>query len=199
MKQLETILNDIKDLEGKKVLIFGHPNTLPNEEDRFLMPRVKNFIEALEEYETDKETADFILRAEYFNKETEDFKYVQAGNSYNWSGNIDHDFNFTVIQYQEEDFIIFKVHRYGDVRANYTVEAVLKMTLDQFYEVLRESTDIYGSIQVDGMTYQLTITATYEGIEVDNPTTKETFTIYEPATKEDIEEGIREAVKEAKE
>jgi hypothetical protein len=198
MKQLETILNDIKDLEGKKVLIFGQPNTLPSEEDRFLMPRVKNFIEALEEYETDEETANFILQSEYFNNE-EPFKYFSAGNSYNWSGNIDHNFNYTVIQYQEEDFIIFKVHRYGDVRANYTVEAVLKMTLDQFYEVLRERTDVYGSIQVDGMTYQLTITATYEGIEVYNPTTEETFTIYEPATKEDIEEGIREAVKEAKE
>ena len=192
MTRLEAILKDIKDLEGKAVEIFGQPVKLDSEEDKGFTPRVKDFITALMDYEPNALTSSKIID-KHINDN--DFIAKRSDNSYNWNGNIDHHFNYHHYEYNGSDFIIFAVHRYGDVRANYTDDAVLKMTLDEFYEVMLQSLNVYDSIEVDGVTYRLTIRPDYETIEV-YADGGQFFEVYCCADKEDITKAIKDHLAE---
>ena len=193
MTRLKAILQDIKDLEGKAVEIFGQPVTLDSEEDKGMTPRVKDFITALMDYEANEVTSRKIIEKHH---EDNDFIAKRSDNSYNWSGHVDHNFSYHHYQYNDNDFIIFAVHRYGDVRGNYTDEAVLKMTLDEFYEVMSESLSVFESVEVDGVSYNLNISAYNESIEV-YADGGESFEVYCYADKEDITQAIKDHLAEA--
>jgi len=193
MTKLEAILKDVESLEGKEVTIFGQPVTLDNYQDKGFTPRVKDFITALMDYEVNTLTSDKIIN---LHNHDDNFKCLRVDNSYNWSGSIDHNFSYYHYQYKDSDFIIFSVHRYGDVRVNYTEEAVLKMTLNEFYEVMAESLNVYDSIDIDGITYHLTIRPDYEAIEVESQG-GESFEIYSCADQDDIIQAIKDHLAEA--
>ena len=193
MTRLEAILQDILGLEGKAVEVFGQPVTLDNDQAKGFTPRIKDFITALMDYEVNTLTSDKIID---LHDHDDNFKYLRVDNSYNWGGNVDHEFQYHHYQYKDSDFIIFAVHRYGDVRGNYTQDAVLKMTLDEFYEVMAESLNVYDSIDIDGVTYQLTIRPDYEGIEVYTDG-GDFFEVYCCAYQDDIIKAIKDHLAEA--
>ena len=76
--------------------------------------------------------------------ENEDFyKLITGNNTYNWNAFIDHDINFYIYEFNNNIYVVLKVHRYGDIRGNYTDEAVLIFNdTNEFYEVL-SSGDTY--------------------------------------------------------
>ena len=190
---LKTILQDIIDLENKEVTIFGQKTTLSGDESLTYTPRVKNLIEALEDYEVSSEEYEAMIKA--YDDEESTLEVIKGYNTYNWNGNIDHNINFNHIKYNEEDFIMLKIHRYGDVRSNYTVEAIVKMNLDEFLDMIMEKLSVYDSIKVDGIDYQVDITAMNEAIEVYNSLNHESFEIYTIPEEEDMIEAIKERLK----
>lgn len=81
---------------------------------------------------------------------------LKADNSYNWSSPISHDLNFEVWGYSEDEplYVVFRAHRFGDVRGNYTDEFILRFdSYDDFlYSVIYSEYGYMGknvSVKVD--------------------------------------------------
>ncbi|AMB18812.1 hypothetical protein BH780_gp229 [Bacillus phage Eldridge] len=93
-------------------------------------------------------------------------KEVNSGNSYNWSGRVSNHFNYNIYESTINNtfYVEFKVHLYGDVRANYTEPVVLKF--DNEYDFLDMMADSDTIEEYKG--YTARISALHEGIEIDN-------------------------------
>ncbi|MFS0905756.1 hypothetical protein AB3N02_22170 [Priestia aryabhattai] len=68
-------------------------------------------------------------------------KEIGGDNSYNWSANLSHHINITTYKdlSTNHELVELKVHRYGDVRGNYTDTCLLEFTYgEQFLETLIE-------------------------------------------------------------
>ena len=70
---------------------------------------------------------------------------TKSDNTYNWGANISHDINFDCFEYDDEKYVAIMVHRYGDVRANYTYYAILKC---DFYDLF--DLEFYPSVDIAG-------------------------------------------------
>jgi|694.fasta_scaffold145487_2 hypothetical protein len=154
------------------------------------MPKAIDILEALKPLEVNDYKREAILKA----FEDSDRDYVEAKNSYNWSGNIDHDMQWYVIEVNERKYMILSFHRYGDVRVNYTNEVVLSyddIDADDFYNAIIES-DKHDTLEVDGVAYNFQVSALNEGVEV-FADGGNSFTIYpDGLTLEDIAKAIKE-------
>ena len=53
-------------------------------------------------------------------------------NTYNWNANIDHDIDVAEVELDGYTYMAIMVHRYGDIRANYTDRFLVKF--DDYYE-----------------------------------------------------------------
>lgn len=94
----------------------------------------------------------------------------KGDNSYNWLGKVSNHFNFQTYQHEDGSFYVeFKVHLYGDVRANYTDSVLLKFKDDYFfYEAIAES-----EMEEEYKGYGIRFSATHEGYEIYNRETDE--------------------------
>lgn len=165
------IKKEILGLKGANVRIFGQPTKL-NEEYGELMIDAIDVIDSLMPYEkTD-------LSIETYNSENDEYEtfevdtideYLQfmedeyglqntgSDNTYNWSSPITHDFYFHTYENKESGntLMVIAFHLYGDVRGNYTVEALLEFNnFEEFIEVLMENNKYLGikegyEVQVD--------------------------------------------------
>ena len=153
-------INELMQLRGSQVEIFGRPVTLPNTVDDLEIDTI-NILKDMEEYELDWydfryytedddgneievdifegcETGEEIIDA------LEEYGYIEdtyfvADNSYNWSAPVSNDFDFKVYRDFVSDgvFVDFMVHRFGDVRGNYTDSVIYHFdSADEFYELL---------------------------------------------------------------
>ena len=182
---LENVINDIKQLRGKDVHIFGQPVTLKNELDELEID-VIDVLENLLEYEIteleyeyyDEVKDDYIIKEfdnafdylDYLDEISEiDYRNSNSDNSYNWSSPISNDINFTVYEKIDGYYIVeCRVHRYGDVRTNYTDTFLLEFTHEvEFLEMLFES-NLYKYIEIDGVTYDIVVDIYSDTIEVNS-------------------------------
>ena len=153
-------INELMQLRDSQVEIFGRPVTLPNTVDDLEIDTI-NILKDMEEYELDWydfryytedddgneievdifegcETGEEIIDA------LEEYGYIEdtyfvADNSYNWSAPVSNDFDFKVYRDFVSDgvFVDFMVHRFGDVRGNYTDSVIYHFdSADEFYELL---------------------------------------------------------------
>lgn len=151
-------INELKQLRGSQVEIFGQPVTLPNTVDDLEIDTI-NILEDMEEYELDWfryytededgneievdifegcETAEAILDV------LEEYGYIEdtyfaADNSYNWSAPVSNDFDFKLYKDSVSGgvFVDFSVYRFGDVRGNYTDSVIYRFDSEgEFYELL---------------------------------------------------------------
>ncbi|MGL5764568.1 MAG: hypothetical protein ACRCX8_02890 [Sarcina sp.] len=86
-----------------------------------------------------------------------DLKEIKCDNSYNWGSPTTNDFDFRIYRNLQTDtyYVEFKVHKFGDVRSNYTDSVVLEFNDDnKFYELLLESNK---NIEVDGFDCYISI------------------------------------------
>lgn len=161
---IQDMIKDIKELRGETVSIFGQPTQLDNEVNELSVDIVE-IIEEFEEYESDISISQL---DEFY--EMGILKELKSDNSYNWGGNVSNDFNFHIYENLENDKILveFKVHRYGDVRGNYTNSVVLEFDSDyDFLEILAEGRKtVY--LEINDDEYMADITATYDMIEIYN-------------------------------
>lgn len=205
LKGLEAIKQDITDLRGSEVSIFGQRTVLSSEVDEVTID-ILDIIDRLESYEVETieigKTCEHcqgtgVVTTWYDDEESEveeeceqcngegviyedidasraleikydmgDIEELRHDNSYNWGSPVSNDFDFQVWKDVNDDkiYVDFKVHRYGDVRCNYTDVAVLEFSdEDKFLQVISEANKF---IEVDG--YDCYISVFSDTIEVND-------------------------------
>lgn len=118
-----------------------------------------------------------------------DLKELKCDNSYNWCSLVSNHFDFKTWKDTSNDkiYVEFKVHRYGDVRSNYTDVAVLEFNHEnEFLETLIECDK---TIEVDG--YDCTLSAICEGIQVYSIDGEHITTVY-PCDMKELKKEISE-------
>ena len=207
MTNLQEMIKDIKSLRGATVEIFGQKTVLDQEVSEMYVD-ILDIMESLVEYEQE-------LEVEEYDEETEEYEVKEvdtideyldfiggvyglrelfSDNSYNWNGRVSNHFDFKV--YKDETlgdtYIVFKVHRYGDVRCNYTKECLLKFnSYEQFLEKIEESNK-FTNVEVDGKEYDLYVSALYDGYEVYDTESGRNIIYTCETDKESIIKEIRE-------
>ena len=160
MTNTRKAINELMQLRGATVKYWGATVTLPNTVSDLEIDTI-NILKDMEEYELDWydfryytedddgneievdifegcETGEQILDALAEYGYIED-TYFAADNSYNWSAPVSNDFDFKVYRDFVSDgvFVDFSVHRFGDVRGNYTDSVIYHFdSVDEFYELL---------------------------------------------------------------
>ncbi|MGL4452247.1 MAG: hypothetical protein ACRDDY_04775 [Clostridium sp.] len=177
---IKAIRNEIVELRGATVKIFGQSQVLKSEVEALEIDII-DVLENLESSEVETieisvmcsdcdgegcEECDFegsVYTDMEATKAIEelydrgDLKEIKCNNSYNWGSPVTNDFDFKIYQNLQTDtyYVEFKVHRYGDVRSNYTESVILEFNDDnKFYELLLESNKI---IEVDGFDCYISI------------------------------------------
>ena len=162
MKKANIIIRDLKHLKGNKV--FNYYTVDRNaQRSKNLEIGALSIVEALKPYEINFKA---LYKVDYdavvYDDAQGNYDLIElditANNSYNWNAQV--VFNYNEIRVTdrygyEHNYITVKFHRYGDVRGNYTDYMVLDMSLQEFYEVLQESTQVYCDIDVKGVTYSI--------------------------------------------
>ena len=207
MTNLQEMIKDIKSLRGATVEVFGQKTVLDQEVSEMyidildIMKSLVDYEQDLEVEEYDEETEEYEVKEvdtidEYldFIGEVYGLREVSCDNSYNWNGRVSNHFDFKA--YKDETlgdiYILFKVHRYGDVRCNYTKECLLKFnSYDQFLDVIEESNK-FVTIEVDGKEYDLYVNVVNDGYEVYDTETGEYVGYACETDKESIIKEIRE-------
>ena len=153
-------INELMKLRGATVKYWGETVTLPNKIGDLEIDTI-NILEDMEEYELDWYDFRYYTEDEDGNEievdifegcETgeqildilEEYGYIEdtyfaADNSYNWSAPVSNDFDFKIYRDFVSDgvFVDFMVHRFGDVRGNYTDSVIYHFdSVDEFYELL---------------------------------------------------------------
>ena len=98
--------------------------------------------------------------------------------------------NYSSSEILRDDNLIIEmaIHKYGDVRGNYTDEFyIVVYDIDEFYDILTEC-NIFNTVEVDGKEYYVDIRMFSDVFEVSDTDGECIGTIY----AEDDEEAIRE-------
>lgn len=219
MNVTQNIIKDIEDLRGATVRIFGHPTILPDAVGEFEID-VIDILKALSGYEIDLSEyvtydeddneislfdticdnyCDSEIGADLIIDELENAGYLttynrKCDNSYNWCAPISNNFAFEIYKDLGGDgvYVRFMVHRFGDVRCNYTDAAIYHFDNDyEFLQILSECSKEVDA-DVDGKTYHITIDVLQDGFEVFNNNYEYVCSIYGVS-------NTTEAMKEIKE
>lgn len=168
MLKAKKILRDLKhQLKGTKT-IFGTYDSVNRKESKNLEMSELDLVRALAQYEIDFRK---LYGVDYDDNEEGnykllDFNYGEADNSYNWNSQLVFNFNqVKVVDKYGEDhiYIAFRVHRYGDVRGNYTDTMILDMSMDLFLEECMEASRVYTTVTIKGRDYHITSDCFKEG------------------------------------
>ena len=153
--KLNQVIEEIKELRGKDVYIFGQPQTLKNELD-LLEIDVIDVLENFKNYEIDINEIDIM-----------EYTEIEGGNSYNWYSPISNHINYTTYKKDDHNIIVeCRVHRYSDIRSNYTDYFYLNFTYPtEFFEALLESNKLE-YIEVGGVEYNIYIDILSDTLEV---------------------------------
>lgn len=86
-----------------------------------------------------------------------DLEEMKCDNSYNWGSPVSNHFDYRMYKDLNTNkiYVEFKVHRYGDVRCNYTDAVVLEF--DNDYEFLESMLECNKNIEVDNFDCELNI------------------------------------------
>ena len=173
MKRICEIIDEVKALRGANVEVFGQPTTLTRDYGKYIIDTI-DILKNLEDYEIpeiidywtfkeedgeDIEVLEEITCEEYLEILDDNGFLVEEnmGNTYNWSAPISNDFYYHIYKNLKDDNLIIKIaiHRYGDVRRNYTDEfCIIVDNEEEFFDILCES-DISNTAEVDGIEYNV--------------------------------------------
>ena len=175
MKRIYEIIEEVKNLRGANVEIFGQPTTLPfdygkytidiidvlNHLEDYEIPEIIDYWTFEEEDGEDIEVLEEITCEEYLNILDDNGLLVEknSGNTYNWSAPVSNDFYYHIYKNLRDDNLIIKigVHKYGDVRGNYTDEfCIIVDSEEEFFDILCES-DTFNTIEIDEKKYYIDI------------------------------------------
>lgn len=210
MKRIYEIIEEVKNLRGANVKVFGQPTTLPSDYGKYTIDII-DVLNHLEDYEMPK-------TIEYWDFEEEDGENVEvlherdiegylqlleeqgflveegSGNTYNWSAPISNDFYYHVYKnsLRDDNFIIeIAIHKYGDVRCGYTDNFyIIVDSMEEFYDILSEC-DLYNTVEIDGKEYYIDVKIFSDVFEVSEADGNYIGEIY----AENDEEAIKEIKK----
>ena len=203
-------INELMQLRGSQVEMFGQPVTLPNTVDDLEIDTI-NILEEMEKYELDWYNFRYYTEDEDGNEievdifegcETgeqildvlEEYGYIEdtyfaADNSYNWSAPVSNNFDFKLYKDFVSDgvFVDFSVHRFGDVRGNYTDSVIYHFdSIGEFYELL-SNCNKYAQIG----NYGVVVDIFNDGFEVYDDAGNYILTAY--GDYDDVVEAIKDA------
>ena len=220
MTMTNIVKNDIKDLRGKEVRIFGQKTVLSDTVNDYTID-ILDVLDSLSEYEiclndyTDyrydeksEEETEVNIFENVENSDTdaifetlEEYGYIKdvcdykGDNSYNWSSPVSNDFDIKIYKDTMSGgmFVEFKVHRFGDVRGNYTDSIIYHFDNDyEFYEVLSENNK-YNTVCINDKNYDVNVNIFADGFEVYDEDGSHIATVYgwdEEEIKEEIIKNI---------
>ena len=213
MNVTQNIIRDIENLRGATVRIFGQPSHLPDAVGGFEID-VIDILKALSEYEinlsdyvayddNDNEISlfDGEVDADIIIDELENAGYLttynsKCDNSYNWCAPIANHFDFKIYKDLCGDgvYVRFMVHRFGDVRCNYTDAVIYHFDNEyEFLEILSEQAkDV--DVNIDGETYHIRIDVLQDGFEVFDDNGTYVCTIYCVDNAAEAAEEIKEKI-----
>ena len=165
---LNNIISELKNLKGTEVKIFGQSCNYPNEVEIDTIDTI-DVLENLLPYEISNQFViynyldneeDKILRVSFEEYcEIEEYEEIKADNTYNWNAPISNDMHFRIYESCNYEGIIVElaVHKYGDVRCNYTDECYLQFdSIEEFYNILLDCNK-YFSITKNNIEYNIEI------------------------------------------
>lgn len=179
MSNLDNIIADINEVN--KTYGFYIRNEDGTMRDDIICGEVIPFLEELKDYEVDLTQEQIIaLRRNWLS-----MNVMHCDNTYNNNGSIDHDFEFDIAEMNDGVYVTIMVHRFGDVRANYTDWAICKLDyVESIFELesVMQYKDIIGKYVAD-------INIFSEGYEVyDYINDKDIGTFYEIEVKDLLDE-----------
>ena len=89
----------------------------------------------------DETTEDVEKYIDYLESMYGELKEIKHDNTYNYNCNISHHMDYKILEHPENGYYLVQlmVHRFGDVRGNYTDYCLLEFVNDyEFFEVIRE-------------------------------------------------------------
>lgn len=204
---IKDILKELEELEALGVA--NHQRYLKGEKLSYgeyskgdavaFYPKASEVLEGLMMDEANERQSKAILSS-IDTAEEYDIEYIRGGNTYNWNGNIDHDLNFDFYKWRNRFVMELQVHRYGDVRGNYTDKAFFIGDSVQelegiLFDAMSEAS-VFGSVVVDGVFYNVYVSITSETVEVSTKDDKESFEVCSIPEEEYLIEAIREHIKD---
>lgn len=191
---IRNIINDIKEIHETPVYYFGDYHELGTLETDDFTINIIDILEALEPYEI-TEGIDELTEGGYIYN---DWDY-RGDNSYNWTAPVNHHFDFCIYDNKNTAgnvcYVEFRVHRFGDIRGNYTETVVLQFDNDyEFLETLSECNK-YNTIEIDGNNYNIDINIFSDGFEVFDDDGNYIITVY-GYDADEITQEIRNALAE---
>ena len=177
MKRIYEIIEEVKNLRGANVKVFGQPTTLPFDYGKYTIDII-DVLNRLEDYEIpeivdywdfeededgeEEEVLHEISAEEYLELLDSQGMLVEEGtsnNTYNWSAPISNDFYYHIYKNLRDDNLIIKIaiHRYGDARCHYTDEfCIIVDSEEEFFDILCES-DTFNTVEINEKKYYIDI------------------------------------------
>lgn len=121
MSRLDNVIKDIENVnKGAYAWIYDADGNI---KDNVICGNVLDLLYELKDYEieTTEKSIDWIV-----------VKANRHWNTYNWNANIDHHIDVAELEINGYMYMAIMVHRYGDVRANYTDRFLVRF--DDIYE-----------------------------------------------------------------
>ena len=121
MTRLDAVIEDIKEVnKACGAWIYDADGNI---EDDVICGNVLELLYELRDYELDlpKGAIDYVVESAN-----------RRWNTYNWNANIDHHIDVAELEFDGYTYMAIMVHRYGDVRANYTDRFLVRF--DNEYE-----------------------------------------------------------------
>ena len=115
MTRLDAVIEDIKEV-NKACGVWMY-DADGNIKDNVICGNVLPLLYELRDYETEstEESINWIVK-----------NADRHWNTYNWNANIDHDIDVAEVELDGYTYMAIMVHRYGDIRANYTDRFVVR-------------------------------------------------------------------------
>lgn len=181
MSNLDNIIADINEVN--KTYGFYIRNEDGTMRDDIICGEVIPFLEELKDYEIDLTQEQIIaLRRNWLS-----MNVMHCDNTYNNNGSVDHDFEFDIAETNDGVYVTIMVHRFGDVRANYTDWAICKF--DSFEEMFcLESAMQYKNINDR---YMLDVNIFTEGYNVWDSESEEDLGIFYEIEVKDLLDEIK--------
>ena len=150
MSNIDNIIADINEVN--KSYDFWIRDEKGELKDDVICGEVIPFLESLKDYEVDMSQSEIKDMMNFWDSNFSEPKY-KRNNTYNYNANIDHDIDYRIVESEHDGiWLAFMVHRYGDVRGNYTDWAVCKFDyVESIFELesIMQYKDIIGKYVAD--------------------------------------------------
>ena len=186
---IENLKKEFREMIGKEVGYGYFRHTESDVEENELTISIFDVLDSLEAFEITKKEMYDNKEEEYFEYDIEEYfeKGLDEGwlvekcsdNSYNWNSPMSHHINFEIYYNDEGSYIVrFRIHRYGDVRCNYSDWCYLEFSWEnEFLEALMECSK-WIDVEMDGKQYYVTIEVLSDEIRLESYENEEYEEIY---------------------